>query len=124
MLEYRNGFEQEELRMKLRTKLVIVFLAVMFLTAFFTTVAMHTFAFEKASEIQQLYLLVVIITTGLLIYWIYRTISVPLAKLQKAARNIKEGNLGISRRATWTSRSRARPMTRSVSSARILRRCG
>ena len=79
--------------MKLRTKLVIVFLAVMFLTAFFTTVAMHTFAFEKASEIQQLYLLVVIITTGLLIYWIYRTISVPLAKLQKAARNIKEGNL-------------------------------
>ena len=93
MLEYRNGFEQEELRMKLRTKLVIVFLAVMFLTAFFTTVAMHTFAFEKASEIQQLYLLVVIITTGLLIYWIYRTISVPLAKLQKAARNIKEGNL-------------------------------
>ena len=90
---HRNGFEQEELRMKLRTKLVIVFLAVMFLTAFFTTVAMHTFAFEKASEIQQLYLLVVIITTGLLIYWIYRTISVPLAKLQKAARNIKEGNL-------------------------------
>ena len=86
-------FLWEALEMKLRTKLVIVFLAVMFLTAFFTTVAIHTFAFEKASEIQQLYLLVVIITTGLLIYWIYRTISVPLAKLQKAARNIKEGNL-------------------------------
>ena len=34
--------------MKLRTKLVIVFLAVMLLTALFTTVAMHTFAFEKA----------------------------------------------------------------------------
>ena len=38
-------------------------------------------------------LIVVFITTGLLIYWIYKTISVPLAKLQKAARNIKEGNL-------------------------------
>ena len=32
--------------MKLKTKLVIVFLAVVILTVFFTTVAMHTFAFQ------------------------------------------------------------------------------
>ncbi len=79
--------------MKLRTKLVIVFMAVMILPTIFTTVAMHTFAPQKVSEIQQMYLIVVFITTALLVYWLYRTVSVPLAKLQKAARNIKEGNL-------------------------------
>ena len=79
--------------MKLRTKLLIVFTAVMILPTIFTTVAMHTFAPERVNEIQQMYLMVVFLTTGLLIYWIYRGISVPLAKLQKAARNIREGNL-------------------------------
>ena len=32
-------------------------------------------------------------TASALIFWIYRTVSLPLAKLQAAARNIKEGNL-------------------------------
>ena len=79
--------------MKLRTKLVIVFMAVMILPMIFMTVAMHTFVPGKADELQQLYLAVVFFTAGLLIYWIYRSVSVPLEKLQKAARNIKEGNL-------------------------------
>ncbi len=79
--------------MKLRTKLVIVYIAIMILTTISTTIAVHTFGPQKATEFQQVYLIVVFITTGLLIYWIYKTISVPLAKLQKAARNIKEGNL-------------------------------
>ena len=79
--------------MKLRTKLLIVFISVMILPTIFTSVAMHTFAPERVNEIQQMYLMVVFLTTGLLIYWIYRGISVPLAKLQKAARNIREGNL-------------------------------
>ena len=79
--------------MKLRTKLLIVFISVMILPTIFTFVAMHTFAPERVNEIQQMYLMVVFLTTGLLIYWIYRGISVPLAKLQKAARNIREGNL-------------------------------
>ena len=79
--------------MKLRTKLVIVFMAVMILPMIFTTVAMHTFVPGRADEIQQLYLVVVFLTAALLIYWIYRSVSVPLEKLQKAARNIKEGNL-------------------------------
>ena len=79
--------------MKLRTKLIIVFTAVMILPGTFTTVAMRTFAPERVNEIQQVYLTAVLLTTGLLVYWIYRSISVPLAKLQKAARNIREGNL-------------------------------
>lgn len=79
--------------MKLKTKLIIVFMVVIILPMTFTTVVMHTFAPGKASEIQQIYQLVVFITTALLIYWIYRTVSLPLAKLQKAARNIKAGNL-------------------------------
>lgn len=79
--------------MKLKTKLVIVFLAVMILPMIFMTVAVNTIGTGEANEIQQLYMILVCITTGLLIYWIYRSVSVPLTKLQKAARNIKEGNL-------------------------------
>ena len=79
--------------MKLRTKLVIVFLAVMILPMIFMTVAVNTIGTGEANEIQQLYMILVCITTGLLIYWIYRSVSVPLTKLQRAARNIKEGNL-------------------------------
>ena len=85
--------DRKDFCMKLRTKLVIVFMAVMILPMIFTTVAMHTFVPGRADEIQQLYLAVVFVTAGLLIYWIYRSVSVPLEKLQKAARNIKEGNL-------------------------------
>ncbi len=79
--------------MKLKTKLVIAFMAVMILPTMFTTVALHTFVRQEVGEYQQLYLLIVFFTAALLIYWIYRTVSVPLAKLQRATRNIKEGNL-------------------------------
>ena len=79
--------------MKLRTKLIIVFLAVIILPTIFMNVGIHTFGRGEAGEILQLYILLVFITTALLIYWIYRSVSVPLTKLQKAARNIKEGNL-------------------------------
>ena len=77
--------------MKLKTKLVIAFMTLMILSTLFTTVAVHTFAPREIGEYQQLYLLVVFMTAALLIYWIYRTVSVPLAKLQRAARN--KGNL-------------------------------
>lgn len=79
--------------MRLKTKLVIAFMSVMILPTIFTTVAMQTFASREAGEIQQLYLMVVFMTAAMLIYWIYKTVSIPLAKLQRAARNIKEGNL-------------------------------
>ena len=45
------------------------------------------------NDIQELYLIIVFCTASALIFWIYRTVSLPLAKLQAAARNIKEGNL-------------------------------
>ena len=76
--------------MKLKTKLVVAFMAVMILPTIFTMVAMYAIAPRKVGEIQQLYLLIVFMTAALLVYWIYRTVSIPLAKLQKAARNIKE----------------------------------
>lgn len=79
--------------MKLKTKLIVAFMSVMILPMIFLIVVMHTFAPRAVGELQQLYMIVVFITTTMLIYWIYRSVSVPLAKLQKAARNIKEGNL-------------------------------
>ncbi len=82
--------------MKLKTKLVIAFMSVMILPTFFVILAMQLFSPDSAGtmgEIQQLYLLVVFLTASVLIYWIYRTVSIPLSKLQAAARNIKEGNL-------------------------------
>ena len=82
--------------MKLKTKLVIAFMSVMILPTLFAIIAMHAFAPATGSgvgEIQELYLLVVFLTASLLILWIYRTVSVPLSKLQIAMRNIKEGNL-------------------------------
>lgn len=85
--------------MKLKTKLIIAFMVVMtFPTVLMTLVAF--FAGERQIiEMQQLFLLMVFVTSGVLIYWIYRTVSVPLSKLQKAARNIKEGNLDFEIRA-------------------------
>ena len=88
-----KGSDPFEEIMKLKTKLVIAFMTLMILSTLFTTVAVHTFAPREIGEYQQLYLLVVFMTAALLIYWIYRTVSVPLAKLQRGARNIKEGNL-------------------------------
>lgn len=79
--------------MKLKTKLIIAFMVVMVFPTIITLVAMYMISSRKVGEIQQLYLMIVCITAVLLIYWIYRTVSVPLAKLQKATRNIKEGNL-------------------------------
>lgn len=82
--------------MKLKTKLIIAFMTVMILPTIFAMMAMFYFAPKTANgvaEIQQLYLIVVFFTASLLILWIYRTVSVPLSKLQTATRNIKEGNL-------------------------------
>ena len=79
--------------MKLRTKLIIAFVVVMIFPVTFALIAMHAFVPGRGAEIQQLYLIAVVLTTAFLILWIYRSVSVPLEKLQRAARNIKEGNL-------------------------------
>ena len=79
--------------MKLKTKLIVAFMVVMLFPTILSTTIVRLFAPQQVSDVQQLYLAVVLVTAGLLIWWIYRTISVPLYHLQKAARNIKEGNL-------------------------------
>ena len=81
------------MKMKLKTKLILAFMIVMILPTLFTTVAMTAFAPKAVNDIQELYLIIVFCTASALIFWIYRTVSLPLAKLQAAARNIKEGNL-------------------------------
>ena len=54
--------------MKLRTKLIVAFMSVMILPMIFLNVVMHTFASREVGELQQLYMIVVFITTTLLIY--------------------------------------------------------
>ena len=79
--------------MKLKTKLIVAFMIVMAFPTIFTTAALFFLGHKQMAELQQLFLLVTFVTAATLIYWIYRTVSGPLSKLQKAARNIKEGNL-------------------------------
>lgn len=79
--------------MKLKTKLIIAFMAMMILPTGFILLARHMYTPKEIGEIQQMFLGIVFVTAALLIYWIYRTVSAPLSKLQAAARNIKEGNL-------------------------------
>ncbi len=79
--------------MKLKTKLILAFMVVMSFPTVLMSLVVFVAGEGKIIEMQQLFLLMVFVTSGVLIYWIYRTVSVPLSKLQKAARNIKEGNL-------------------------------
>ena len=79
--------------MKLKTKLIIAFMVMLILPTGFLMFARHIFEPKEVGEFQQMFLLIIFFTAALLVYWVYRTVSVPLAKLQVAARNIKEGNL-------------------------------
>ena len=79
--------------MKLKTKLIIAFMAMMILPTVFLIVARRMFEPREIGEIQQMFMVIVFFTAAFLVYWIYRTVSVPLAKLQEAAQNIKDGNL-------------------------------
>lgn len=79
--------------MKLKTKLIIAFMAMMILPMVFLIVARRMFEPREIGEVQQMFLIIVFFTAALLVYWVYRTVSVPLAKLQEAAQNIKDGNL-------------------------------
>lgn len=79
--------------MKLKTKLIIAFMAMMILPTVFLIVARRVFEPREIGELQQMFLIIVFFTAALLVYWVYRTVSVPLAKLQEAAQNIKDGNL-------------------------------
>ena len=80
--------------MKLKTKLILAFMIVMILPTLFTTVAMTAFAPKAVNDIRGIISdHCIFAMASALIFWIYRTVSLLLAKLQAAARNIKEGNL-------------------------------
>ena len=79
--------------MKLKTKLIIAFMAMMTLPTVFLIIARRVFEPREIGELQQMFMIIVFFTAALLVYWVYRTVSVPLAKLQEAAQNIKDGNL-------------------------------
>lgn len=85
--------------MKLKTKLIIAFMIVMTFPTVLTSIAVAIMGKPQIVELQQIFLMIVFVTAGILIYWIYRTVSVPLTRLQKAVRNIKEGNLDFEIRA-------------------------
>ena len=103
--------------MKLKTKLILAFMIVMILPTLFTTIAMTAFAPKAVNDIQELYRSFVFFTASALIFWIYRTVSLPLAKLQRQRPTV------ISRKAIWILKLRMRPMMKSDSSVRILKRC-
>ncbi len=96
--------------MKLKSKLVIsfciimfvpIFLSLLFIAAFFRVQwEMVTHNMEVMPDVRGLVfeialtiLLVLLLTAGMLMIWIYQSMVTPIRKLQIAAENIKEGNL-------------------------------
>ena len=100
--------------MKLRTKLIVAFMSVMILPMIFLNVVMHTFASREVGELQQLYMIVVFITTTLLI--IGSTLRF-LFRWRNCRRRQE-----ISRKGILILRSGRSRMMRSDNSVRILRR--
>ena len=96
--------------MKLKIKLLISFCIIMFVPislAFIISGIFFRVQFDAIAEgvvlrpeTRQLFfdilfaiILILLLTAGLLTLWIYQSIITPIRKLQKAAENIKEGNL-------------------------------
>lgn len=109
VLRERHGITEEE-PMKLKSKLVIsfciimfvpIFLSLLFIAAFFRVQwEMVTQNMEIMPDVRGLVfeialtiLLVLLLTAGMLMIWIYQSMVTPIRKLQIAAENIKEGNL-------------------------------
>ena len=99
--------------MKLKSKLVIsfciimfvpIFLSLLFIAAFFRVQwEMVTHNMEVMPDVRGLVfeialmiLLILLLTAGMLMIWIYQSMVTPIKKLQIAAENIKEGNLDFS----------------------------
>ena len=99
--------------MKLKSKLVIsfciimfvpIFLSLLFIAAFFRVQwELVTHNMEVMPDVRGLVfeialtiLLVLLLTAGMLMIWIYQSMVTPIRKLQIAAENIKEGNLDFS----------------------------
>ena len=89
--------------MKLRTRLCIAFCILIFIPLLLTGMAAfgvyrtQSYAFEQAKEVLVdigfSVLLILIFTAALMTVWIYRAIIDPIRKLEKAAQEIRDGNL-------------------------------
>lgn len=79
--------------MKLKTRLVVAFVAIITLPTIFLSATAYFLDPQQIGEFQQAYLITIFITAALLIIWIYRAVSIPIQRLQNAAKQIKEGNL-------------------------------
>ena len=77
--------------MKLRTKLIIAFVVVMIFPVTFALIAMHAFVPGRGAEIQQLYLIAVVLTTAFLILWIYRSVSVAAGETSESCTQYQRG---------------------------------
>lgn len=89
--------------MKLRTRLIIAFCSIIFLPMFLMGMALIGIYRTQTSAIMQAkdilidmgftIVLILVITAVTMVLWIYRAIIGPIQKLEKAAENIKDGNL-------------------------------
>ena len=89
--------------MKLRTRLCIAFCILIFIPLLLTGMAAfgvyrtQSYAFEQAKDVLVdigfSVLLILIFTAALMTVWIYRAIIDPIRKLEKAAQQIRDGNL-------------------------------
>ena len=108
--EGKTGRLRRRKCMKLKSKLIISFCIIMFVPIFLSLLFIAMFFRVQWQMIAQnivvlpdyrglffdivfTILLVLLLTAGMLMIWIYQSMVTPIRKLQVAANNIKEGNL-------------------------------
>ena len=93
--------------MKLKTRIIVGFVAIILLPLLLFSASLYGFSQTQAKHVQEsssqvklmakdmiLTATIILVFTTLSVgLWIYRSIAVPLVKLKKATKNIKEGNL-------------------------------
>lgn len=93
--------------MKLKTRIIVGFVAIILLPLLLFSASLYGFSQTQARHVQEsssqvklmakdmiLTATIILVFTALSVgLWIYRSIAVPLVKLKKATKNIKEGNL-------------------------------
>lgn len=93
--------------MKLKTRIIVGFVAIILLPLLLFSASLYGFSQTQAKHVQEsssqvklmakdmiLTATIILVFTALSVgLWIYRSIAVPLVKLKKATKNIKEGNL-------------------------------
>ena len=93
--------------MKLKTRIIVGFVAIILLPLLLFSASLYGFSQTQAKHVQEsssqvklmakdmiLTATIILVFTALSVgLWIYRSIAVPLVKLKKTTKNIKEGNL-------------------------------